>query len=94
MEACASAHHYVRALSAAGFAVRLIAPHRVTPYRPRGKAVKNDANDAAVPPRVCEAASRPHMLFVAVKSTEQQALLLAGGVRLARDSGEAAARQP
>ena len=78
IEACASAHHDGRALTAAGFTVRLIAPHRVTPYRLQGKAAKNDANDAAVvPPRVCEAASRPPMLFVAVKSIEQQALLLA-----------------
>jgi transposase len=78
MEACASAHHYGRALTAAGFTVRLIAPHRVTPYRLQGKAAKNDANDAAA---VCEAASRPHMLFVAVKSIEQQALLLAHAFR-------------
>jgi transposase len=55
MEACASAHHYGRALTAASFTVRLIAPQRVTPYRLQGKAAKNDANDAAAdPPRVCE----------------------------------------
>lgn len=71
MEACTSAHQYGRALTAAGFTVRLIAPHRVTPYRLLGKAAKNDANDAAA---VCEAAARPHLLFVAVKSIEQQAL--------------------
>lgn len=34
-----------------------------------GKRGKKDANDAAA---ICEAASRPHMRFVAVKSAEQQ----------------------
>ena len=44
----------------------------VTPYRMAGKSGKNDANDAAA---ICEAAGRPHMRFVPVKSCEQQGLL-------------------
>ena len=51
---------------------RLIAGHFVTPYRMAGKGGKNDANDAAA---ICEAAGRPHMRFVPVKTPAQQALL-------------------
>ena len=66
MEACAGAHHWARQLQAKGFTVRLIAPQFVKPYV---KSNKNDANDAEA---ICEAMSRPHMRFVAVKTVEQQ----------------------
>jgi transposase len=66
MEACAGAHHWARQLQAKGFTVKLIAPQFVKPYV---KSNKNDANDAEA---ICEAMSRPHMRFVAVKSIEQQ----------------------
>lgn len=69
MEACASAHHWGRKLQALGHQVRLIAPQYVKPYV---KSQKNDAADAAA---ICEAATRPHMRFVALKSAEQQSLL-------------------
>ena len=46
--------------------MRLIAPRFVRPYV---KANKNDASDAEA---ICEAASRPSMRFVTVKSTAQQ----------------------
>jgi transposase len=72
MEACSSAHHWARKLSAMGLQVRLIAPHFVSPYRMEGKSGKNDATDAAA---ICEAASRPNMRFVPIKSCEQQALM-------------------
>ncbi|HEX9720189.1 MAG TPA: IS110 family transposase [Ramlibacter sp.] len=72
MEACTGAHHWARLLSKLGLKVRLIAPHLVTPYRRQGKTGKNDANDAAA---VCEAASRPDMHFVPVKTVEQQGIL-------------------
>jgi len=72
MEACGGAHHVARRLRALGLDARLIAGHFVTPYRMAGKAGKNDANDAAA---ICEAASRPHMRFVAVKTAEQQGQL-------------------
>ena len=58
-----------RRLLAMGLDARLIAAHFVAPYRLAGKSGKNDANDAAA---ICEAASRPHMHFVPVKSTERQ----------------------
>ncbi len=72
MEACGGAHHVARRLRLSGFDARLIAGHFVTPYRMAGKSGKNDANDAAA---ICEAAGRPQMRFVAVKTAEQQGLL-------------------
>jgi len=66
MEACSGAHHWARLLQAKGFTVKLIAPQFVKPYV---KSNKNDANDAEA---ICEAMSRPHMRFVAVKTVEQQ----------------------
>ena len=49
-----------------------MATHLVAPYRSQGRSGKNDANDAAA---VCEAASRPIMHFVAIKTVKQQSLL-------------------
>jgi len=70
MEACSSAHYWARELSALGHAVKLIPPSYVKPYVKRGK---NDAADAAA---ICEAVTRPTMRFVAMKSPEQQAVLM------------------
>ena len=70
MEACASAHHWARELSALGHEVRLMPPSYVKPYVRRGK---NDATDAAA---ICEAVRRPSMRFVAVKTAEQQGALV------------------
>lgn len=67
MEACGSSHYWARELGKLGHEVRLIAPQFVKPYVKSGK---NDANDAEA---ICEAASRPTMRYVAVKSAEQQA---------------------
>lgn len=72
MEACSGAHHWARRLAAPGLQPSLIAPHFVTPYRMEGKGGKNDATDAAA---ICEAASRPKMRFVPVKSCAQQGVL-------------------
>ena len=72
MEACSGAHHVARRLRLLGLDARLIAAHFVTPYRMAGKSGKNDANDAAA---ICEAAGRPHMRFVPVKTAEQQGQL-------------------
>jgi transposase len=71
MEACAGAHDWARQIVALGHRVRLLPPVRVTPYVKRGK--KNDAADAAA---ICEAVTRPHMEFVAIKTVEQQAVLM------------------
>jgi transposase len=67
MEACGSSHHWGRELSALGHNVRLIPPQYVKPFV---KRAKNDRNDAEA---ICEAAGRPGMRFVRVKSAEQQA---------------------
>jgi transposase len=67
MEACASSHYWGREIARLGHAVRLIAPGYVKPFV---KRQKNDASDAEA---ICEAAQRPTMRFVAVKSEEQQA---------------------
>jgi transposase len=72
MSACGGAHHAARRLRLLGLDARLIAGHFVTPYRMAGKSGKNDANDAAA---ICEAAGRPHMRFVPVKTAEQQGQL-------------------
>jgi len=67
MEACASAHHWGRMLERFGHTARLMAPQFVKPY------VKTNKNDAADAEAIAEAASRPTMRFVEVKTEEQQA---------------------
>ena len=67
MEVCASAHHWGRMIREFGHEVRLIPPVYVKPYV---KRQKNDANDAGA---IVEAAQRPTMRFVAVKTEEEQA---------------------
>lgn len=71
MEACASAHHWGRAISDLGHEVRLIPPAYVKPF------VKRQKNDMADAEAIAEAASRPTMRFVAVKSEAQQAAAMA-----------------
>ena len=66
MEACGSAHHWGRAIRDLGHEVRLIPPAYVKPF------VKRQKNDAADAEAIAEAASRPTMRFVAVKTQEQQ----------------------
>ena len=78
MEACSSAHHWARKLKAMGLDARLIAANFVSPYRMEGKSGKNDMTDAAA---ICEAASRPTMRFVRVKSCEQQGVMSLHRVR-------------
>ena len=78
MEACSSAHHWARKLRSMGVDARLMAANFVTPYRMEGKSGKNDATDAAA---ICEAASRPSMRFVPIKSCEQQGVMCLHRVR-------------
>lgn len=66
MEACASSHYWGREIMKLGHDVRLIPPIYVKPIV---KRQKNDANDAEA---IAEAAVRPTMRFVPVKSAEQQ----------------------
>ncbi len=76
MEACSAAHHWARVLTGFGHEVKLIAPEAVRPFIKKGK--KNDAADAA---GICEAAFRPGVRFVPVKSLEQQGILALHAVR-------------
>lgn len=75
LEACSGAHEWARRLGELGHCVELMAPRFVAPYRKNGK---NDGNDAEA---ICEAVSRPSMRFVAIKTTEQQAVLCLHRVR-------------
>jgi transposase len=70
MEACAGAHHWAREVQALGHEVRLIPPQYVKPF------VKTNKNDAADAEAICEALLRPTMRFAAVKSAEQQSVLM------------------
>jgi transposase len=67
MEACAGAHYWARSLQELGHEVRLVPPVYVKPF------VKRQKNDAADAEAIAEAASRPTMRFVAVKSEAKQA---------------------
>jgi transposase len=67
MEACGTAHHWGREAAKLGHEVRLMAPMYVKPY------VKRQKNDAADAEAIAEAASRPTMRFVALRSEASQA---------------------
>ena len=67
MEACAGAHYWGREIAALGHEVRLVPPIYVKPF------VKRNKNDAADAEAITEAAERPTMHFVAVKTEAQQA---------------------
>ena len=67
MEACATSHYWGRFAQGLGHEVRLIPPIYVKPFV---KRQKNDDADAAA---IAEAASRPNIHMVAVKSAEHQA---------------------
>jgi transposase len=65
MEACCGAHHLGRVFATQGHSVRLMSPEYVRPYV---KAQKNDDRDAE---GIAEAATRPTMRFVELKSADQ-----------------------
>ncbi len=65
MEACCGAHHLGRQIAGQGHRVRLMSAEYVRPYV---KAQKNDERDAEA---IAEAATRPTMRFVEIKSEAQ-----------------------
>ena len=65
MEACCGAHHLGRQIAGQGHTVRLMSAEYVRPYV---KAQKNDERDAEA---IAEAATRPTMRFVEIKSEAQ-----------------------
>ncbi len=70
LEACGGAHFWGREIARLGHQLRLIPPSYVKPF------VKRQKNDAADAEAICEAAQRPTMRFVAVKSEAAQASAL------------------
>jgi transposase len=70
IEACATAHYWARELKRLGHEAKLIPPAYVKAY------VRRQQNDAADAAAICEAATRPSMRFVPVKSAEQQGVLM------------------
>jgi transposase len=66
LEACCGSHHWGRALSRLGHRIKLIPPQYVKPFV---KRTKNDRKDAEA---ISEAAARPSMRSVPVKTVEQQ----------------------
>lgn len=66
MEACATSHHWGRMAQSHGHEVRLVPAAYVKPF------VKRQKNDRADAEAIAEAAMRPTMRFVAVKSAETQ----------------------
>ncbi len=75
MEACGGAHFWGRENDKLGHEVRLIPPTYVKPF------VKRQKNDAADAEAICEAAQRPSMRFVPVKSEETQGAAMVFRVR-------------
>jgi transposase len=69
LEACSGSHYWGRELQKLGHKVCLMPPQYVKPY------VKRNKNDAADAEACWEAAQRPNMRFVPVKTAEQQAAL-------------------
>ena len=86
MEACGSAHHWAREIAALGHEVRLMPPAYLKAY------VKRNKTDAADAEAICEAATRPTMRFVPIKSIDQQSAGMVLKVRelLVRQRSQAA----
>ena len=75
MEACSAAHHWGRRLLALGHEIRLVPPQHAKAFR---RVHKSDAHDAL---SIAEAAQRPGLHFVPVKTLEQQDLQLLERIR-------------
>jgi transposase len=75
MEACAAAHYWGRRLQALGHRVLLVPPQHAKAFR---RVHKSDEHDAL---SIVEAAQRPNLHFVPVKTILQQDLQMLGGLR-------------
>jgi transposase len=70
LEACGGSHHWGRVLSRLGHRVRLLPPQYVKPFVKRSK---NDRKDAEA---ISEAAARPSMRSVPIKTVGQQSEMM------------------
>ncbi len=84
MEACGSAHYWAREIQKLGREVKLINPKFVKAYVKSNKSDPDEAED------ICERVSWPSMLFVPVKTMEQQDLLALHRVRAAHQDARRA----
>jgi transposase len=75
MEACATSHYWGRRLQALGHEVRLVPPQHAKAFR---RVHKSDEHDAL---SIAEAAQRPKLHFVPIKTLTQQDLQMLGGLR-------------
>jgi len=75
MEACATSHHWGRRLQALGHEVRLVPAQHAKAFR---RVHKSDGHDVI---SIAEAARRPNIHFVPVKTIMQQDLQVLGRVR-------------
>src|SRR4029434_9601281 len=75
LESCSGSQHWARKLKELGHEVRLIPAQHVVAFR---QGPKNDRNDAAA---IAEAARRPRLLTVPVKTLDQQDLQMIHRVR-------------
>ena len=75
MEACSGAHYWAREFKSIGHQVAIIAAKFIEPFRTGGK---NDNNDAQA---ICEAATRPNIWHVPIKTIDQQAVMTLHRVR-------------
>lgn len=75
MEACGGSHHWGRLLQKQGHNVKLIAPHKVRPFRTSNKNDRNDAKACVL------AGTSPEMQFVAIKEIWQQDILTLHRIR-------------
>jgi len=75
MEACGSSNYWGRRFQSMGHQVKLVPAQHVKPFV---KGNKNDHNDALA---IAEAALRPNIKFVPIKSTQQQDLQMVHRIR-------------
>ena len=75
MEACAGSHYWGQQLQECGHEVILLPAHKVTPYV---QGSKNDKNDSIA---IAEASGRPGIRAVAVKTVEQQNMMMLHSIR-------------
>jgi transposase len=69
MESCSTSNYWAREIKALGHDVKLIPAAYVKPFVKRDKSDRKDAE------AICEAVRRPNLLFVPIKSEEQQSVL-------------------